>query len=293
MKKFFYLLLASVFAFAFTSCSDDDENGNGGNASMVEAIVGNYESMMVSELKEMPGDPAKAQGTLKVENAGNEKINITLPEYAAGMMKLPSITLNEVEVAYQNGTYSFEKDTDGVVEADGGQKKYSVKFKGSIAADGTFSFTEEMKYGKMPFTLIIKYSAYSVVGMVAGDYKTDMNVTLQEMHDGSVLIAGKPVLKIEATGNDLLKVILPEMTYEDMHMTIPNLAVEQVKAEAQEDKSFKLTGECKGKAGEKDYECKFDGVLNADGTFKYTAVIKYGSMPMHLVAEFTPQTAEK
>ena len=290
MKKFFYLLLASVFAFAFTSCSDDEDDVP---SSTVAALAGSYESVMDYSLVEMPGEPSKNHVTVNIQSAGGNKVNIQLPAFGAGMMSIPAVVINEVEVAKENGVYTFSKKVDGTVEVNGAQKTYTVDLTGKISADRqTFELVEKMKYGNMPFTLLMQYQPYSVAGMVAGNYAADMNVSLLEMPDNGVLISTQPTLKVEAIGADQVKVTLPEIVYEEMKMTIPGIVIDNAKV-AEDGDNYKVTADYKGKADEKDVECKLEGSKNADGSFKYTATIKYGKMPMHLVAAFTPQTEKK
>ena len=293
MKKFFYLLLASVFAFAFTSCSDDDDNNSNSVPSVAAAIVGDYESVMAFSLKEMPGDPSNSRVSVNIAAAGGNKVNITLPSVDGGMMVIPAITLTDVEVVAENGGYTFSKEVSGTVGADGAQKKYTAKFNGRINADRTFEFKEEMKYGTMPFTLVLNYIPFTAADMVAGNIATDMNVSMLEMPESGVVLSNKPTLKISAISKDQVNIVLPDMAYAEMNMTIPSITVEKANVVEQADKSFKITADYKGQVGEKSVEVQFDGVLNADGTFKHTATVKYGKMPLHLVAVFTPQNAEK
>ena len=292
MKKFYYQLLAIVFAFAFTSCSNDDENpgGNGDNSSaMIEKIVGDYESVMAFELKEMPGNPSRSKGTVTIQNAGNNKINIVLPELDGGVMKLPSVTLTEFEVTVKDGIYSFAKDIESSLTVEGEQKKYSVKFKGEIAADGTYTFHEEMKYGTMPFTMVVDYSRYSDATLIAGDYVADMEVSLKENPDMGVLIQEKATVKLVAQGTDQVNVTLPTMKYNNMEL--PSVTLEGVQLKP-ENGAFSMAANVEGTEAStgKKYAVVFKGTVQTDGTFSFTEEMKYGTMPFTLVASFKPQT---
>lgn len=292
MKKFFYLLLSSVLAFAFTSCSNDDHEDVGGNnnsnESKVEAILGDYHSLMVTTLKEMSGDPTKAEGTLKITAAGGNKVNVVLPQLAFGSMVLPSVTLNELEVAQEQGTYSFAKEVSSTIQVDGADKKYTVKFNGKVNADGSYEFNEEMKYGNMPFTLMIRYTKYSLAARLAGTYATDLEAVFKENPAMGVMLSGKAELRFEVKDDTHLSLVLPEL--KSGKMAVPSLTLNEVTVLETED-GYTLTGSFEGEdaASGKSVVLKFNGKVESDGTFLFNEELKFGSMPMTFSITYKPQ----
>lgn len=291
MKKFLYLLLASVFAFSFTSCSDNDDDaqtgGNGnGAASVVDAIVGEYRSLMVTTLKEMPGDPTRSEGTVKISNAGNGKINVEIPQLAFGSMVIPSVTVTELEVSEEKGAYTFSKEENSSVNVEGEQKNYAIKFSGKINADGSYEFNEEMKYGKMPFTVVVKYTKYSELAMVEGTYSSLMVTTLKEMPADPMKSKGD--VKIAIMEGNRLNITLPEYTFNNM--VLPSIQLTEVEAEVA-DGTYAFSKDVKGSVevnGEqKDYTVKFSGKVNADGSYEFNEEMKYGKMPFTLQIRYT------
>lgn len=294
MKKFLYLLLASVFAFSFTSCSDDDDDAqNGGNgngaASVVDAIVGEYRSLMVTTLKEMPGDPTKSEGTVKISNAGNNKINVEIPQLAFGKMVIPSVLVKELEVAVENGAYTFSKEEQSSINVEGEQKNYTVKFSGKINADGSYEFNEEMKYGKMPFTVVVKFTKFSELALVEGTYSSLMVTTLREMPGAPMKSKGD--VKIAVAEGNKLNITLPEYTFNSM--VLPSVQVKDVEATVANGTytfSKDVTGSVEVNGEQKNYTVKFNGKVNADGSYEFNEEMKYGKMPFTLMIKYTQYT---
>ena len=118
-------------------------------------LAGAYKAHLAVSLVEMPQQGVLIEQdteffvTVTAENA----MTLTLPGcyYAAMQMEMPGLTLENVEVVESDGVYAFTKEYAFTEEGTG--KAVSGTVTGTISSDLTFSITNLMKYGSMPFTL--------------------------------------------------------------------------------------------------------------------------------------------
>lgn len=254
-----------------------------------DIIAGDYHATRSAGLQGNPGfAPVKSEVNVKITAEGTNKVSIVLPGMVFNGMTLPSITVAGIEVFAADGAYTFAKDVQGVDEVSG--NKYTVKLKGIVKADGTFSFSEEMKYGKMPFTLEMKYIPFVKTLAVAGDYRTKMKVTLKEMPDMGVLVDTVDTVKFVENGSDF-DIILPAVNYQAMGVQLPSVTLEKVEM-VDKDGVHTFAKKVNGKEEEtgKDYSVDFSGQIKADGSFAFSASMRYGKMPFTILLDFTPET---
>lgn len=124
-------------------------------------ITGEYDCQLNVSLVEMPAmGTVVSEQTKFVISAGDEggTYDIQLPSCSYSTMTLPGITVENVAITETDGNYTFDNSFSGT---DNG-RAYSGTLTGSINADGSFTVTESMKIGAMPFTLKMEYTPLSV-----------------------------------------------------------------------------------------------------------------------------------
>lgn len=127
--------------------------------TIAEAVAGTYSANRAVTLLEMPAMGVLVSDKVDVEITATDtdKVSVSLPSCQYTMQgttyDLPAATVENVAVAKDGESYSLT----GLLEGTVGGKTTKVTFSGTIGADGSFSFTEDMKYGAMPFTLHMEY----------------------------------------------------------------------------------------------------------------------------------------
>lgn len=125
------------------------------NKSGLYDLAGTYDAHLAVTLVEMPqqGVLIDQDTQFTVAVTADNAITLTLPGcfYAAMQMQMPGVTLENVEVVEADGVYAFTKEYSFTEEGTG--KAVSGTVSGTINTDRTFSITNTMKYGSMPFTL--------------------------------------------------------------------------------------------------------------------------------------------
>ena len=131
------------------------------NAIIPTDLSGEYEAMMKVSLPAMNQDNlVNEQTKFSLTKTSENVYDITLPScsYTMGtsVMTLPGVTVKDVTLTEVDGGFAFDTTFSGT---DGQDKTYSGTLKGTFNADGkTFSVTESMKYGSMPFDLVMDYT---------------------------------------------------------------------------------------------------------------------------------------
>lgn len=157
MKKFFYLLLATVFAFTFVACSDDDDDAVNLPAA---TVVGDYDVDFSVVSKVNPTDTLiVGSDVLKITAGEGNTVNAVIPSmtYKVMHMTIPALDVKGIKVeAKADG--SKELSISKFAGHDNtGNKDYTVTFNGNVKADKSYGFTADVKYGRMPMILSVTY----------------------------------------------------------------------------------------------------------------------------------------
>lgn len=144
------------------------------NASEVESVqflpqsgtttlAGEYEATLSVDLPAlgMTGllvkDEKFTLSTTETENVYNIILPAVSYQMNGSVMDLPGITVSGVTMTETNGVYTFSTPFEGTDQAG---KSYKGQVEGSISADKkSFTLTEKMQYGTMPFQLVMTYTS--------------------------------------------------------------------------------------------------------------------------------------
>lgn len=121
----------------------------------LSALAGNYEAHLAVSLVELAQQGVLIDEDTKfsITATSESAITLSLPGcyYEAMNMKLPGVTVDNVELTEADGVYTFSKDYSFTEE--GTEKAVSGTVSGIINSDRTFNINNKMKYGSMPFTI--------------------------------------------------------------------------------------------------------------------------------------------
>jgi len=124
-----------------------------------EAVAGTHAANREVTLIEMPtmGVLVSDKVNVEITATDTDKVSVALPSCQYTMQgttyDLPAATVENVTITKDGENYSLAGSFEGTVN----EKTTKVTLSGIVGADGSFSFTEDMKYGSMPFTLHMEY----------------------------------------------------------------------------------------------------------------------------------------
>lgn len=124
-----------------------------------EAVAGTYASAREVTLPQMAqmGVLVSDNVDVVITATADDKVSVALPSCQYNMMgtlyDLPAATVENVAVAKDGDKYTLTGTFEGTIDG----KNTTVTLSGTVNADGSFLFTEDMKYGAMPFTLHMEY----------------------------------------------------------------------------------------------------------------------------------------
>ena len=124
-----------------------------------EAVAGTYAAAREVTLPQMAqmGVLVSDNVDVTVTATADDKVTVALPSCQYNMMgtlyDLPAATVENVAVTKDGDKYALSGTFEGTVDG----KATTVTLSGTVNADGSFFFSEDMKYGSMPFTLHMEY----------------------------------------------------------------------------------------------------------------------------------------
>lgn len=152
IKLLFHSIITALALTSFTSCSDDDNNEPSTPAA--SEIAGTYTGDMTCTVMNTPSSYENLSFTVTATD--ETTVSITLPAFGEAPMALPAITIPDLKVSGENGTYTIPETTiSGKTDND---KTYTCTVQASVSSK-TLTINYSLKYGAMPMAMICNSTA--------------------------------------------------------------------------------------------------------------------------------------
>ncbi|MDE5726865.1 MAG: calycin-like domain-containing protein [Duncaniella sp.] len=149
MKHFNSILILLVLFL--TACSSSESGAPATPAA--KEIEGSYTGTLAASV--MNSESLYESMTLTVTATDDATVSVVTPSFGTPPMQMPSITIEGVKVAGEDGTYVL--DTTKFSQESGG-KKCSGTLEGAFA-DGKLTISFSLNYGAMPMPIICSFTA--------------------------------------------------------------------------------------------------------------------------------------
>lgn len=145
-------MVALLPVAGLSSCSEKNDEPE--ETPAAKSVAGTYKGDMTCSV--MGQESTFGDMTFEVNATDDSTVSIKVSEFGEALMKVPSITINNVKVSGTEGTYSLAT-TSFSGETDNG-KTYSGTLDGSYAAD-EITIRFNLQYGAMPMPMICTFTA--------------------------------------------------------------------------------------------------------------------------------------
>ena len=275
------MMMALCMGMALASCSSSSSNdsidpNNGGNkketVDFAKTIAGSYTNKL--SMTVMGEESIYKNAEVKLDRVDSTHVNITLPACGEGMMALPALTVEKVEVTASGSEYKFAVENYSSSVSVNGQ-------------DGVVTLDYSLQYGKMPMAMVAKFDSSATLTAaeeVADSYTSTLTITV--MDETSTYEEAN--LVIDVVNDTKLKITLPACG--EGAMALPALEIPEVEVNKESDGTYTFAidsyaGTTTVNEVEKNYTVTLEGTLK-DGVLTVNYNLQYGKMPMAMIGQF-------
>ena len=288
------MMMALCMGMALASCSSSSSNdpidpNNGGNkketVDFAKTIAGSYTNKL--SMTVMGEESIYKNAEVKLDRVDSTHVNITLPACGEGMMALPALTVEKVEVTASGSEYKFAVENySSSVSVNGQDKNWTVTLTGAYK-DGVVTLDYSLQYGKMPMAMVAKFDSSATLTAaeeVADSYTSTLTITV--MDETSTYEEAN--LVIDVVNDTKLKITLPACG--EGAMALPALEIPEVEVNKESDGTYTFAidsyaGTTTVNEVEKNYTVTLAGTLK-DGVLTVNYNLQYGKMPMAMIGQF-------
>lgn len=182
MKKgLIYLFMLVLGITSFTACNDDDKDNGGKPTDNAEAIAGIYRGDMAISFSKTPDKDTSVQN-IYITRTGKDVIKVELKKFKFGVISVGDITVENINVVNNNGTYSFT----------GSQALKLVVGEVNVDVTGTVSGNEGTLQIIVKDVVVVGDVTVKFVGNKVTGLKTDAQITAMTFSD--TVVVGQPVI---------------------------------------------------------------------------------------------------